>query len=60
MIILGHTYTETMKGATVILIFWICLLVVLIVLMIKSWIEREDREDYDKLRYDILQSVVSI
>ena len=56
MIILGHI--ETMKGATVILIFWICLLLVLIILMIKSWIEREDCEDYDKLRYDIIQRVV--
>ena len=57
MIILG--YFETMKGATVILIFWICLLLVLIILMIKSWIEREDCEDYDKLRYDIIQRVES-
>ena len=57
MIILGHI--ETMKGATVILIFWICLLLVLIILMIKSWIEREDCEDYDKLRYDIIQRVES-
>ena len=56
MIILG--YIETMKGATVILIFWICLLLVLIILMIKSWMEREDCEEYDKLRYDIIQRVV--
>ena len=41
---------ETMKGATVILIFWICLLVILIILMIKSWLEREDHENYDNIR----------
>ena len=39
-----------LKGATLIIGFWTILLILIIILLIRAWINREKIEDYNDLR----------
>ena len=48
MITIGEDIT--LKGATLIIGFWTILLILIIILLIRAWINREKIEDYNDLR----------
>ena len=49
MIILGQDVS--MKGATLIICFWLLLLFIILVLMLRSWLARDKLEDYNTIRW---------
>ena len=48
MILLGREVT--IKGATIIIAFWVILLLLIIVLFLKAWLGREKLEDYNDIK----------